>query len=173
MFSYVHALSSAYPGVLFSAIGDGSNYDDITWIGGDPMPTQIELEDAILTETRISVWTVIKAERDRRQANGVKVTWQGTDYWFHSDNGSRIQQIALVIFGSNLPSNIMWKTLGGSFVEMTPALAQAIFSASVIQDMAIFTVAETHKAQMMASLTPAEYDFSTGWPPTYTGSVLL
>ena len=67
----------------------------------------------------------------------------------------------------------MWKTLNGAFVQMSNALALQIFQSSAAQDVAIFTVAEQHKAAMLALANPLEYDFSGGWPPTYTGSILL
>lgn len=168
MIKYSQAISEGYPDVVFEAPGDGSVYEDIVWISGTP-PSKEDLDEYISDKTKLYMWRQIQVERDRRKANGVKVG----ENWFHSDDSSRIQQIALVIFGSNLPSNIMWKTLNGVFVEMTPTLAVQIFQASAAQDIAIFTVAEQHKAAMLASQNPLEYDFSGGWPETYTGSLLL
>lgn len=116
-----------------------------------------------LTEIKIEMWRKIQVERDRRKSGGVKV---GND-WYHSDDASRIQQLALVMFGANMPANIMWKTLSGSFVLMTPTLAMQIFAASAASDQAIFTQAEIHKATMNASPDPAAYNYLTGWPLTY------
>jgi len=49
MVTYVQALSAGFPGVYFSAMGDGSIYEDITWIeGGAPMPSKQALDDWIL-----------------------------------------------------------------------------------------------------------------------------
>lgn len=49
MVTYVQALSAGFPGVYFSAAGDGSVYEDITWIeGGAPMPSKQTLDDWIL-----------------------------------------------------------------------------------------------------------------------------
>ena len=62
----------------------------------------------------------------------------------------------------------MWKTMAGDFVEMTPALAGQIFAAVAASDQAIFAVAEQHRAAMEASEEPWAYDYSTGWPRTYT-----
>jgi hypothetical protein len=50
---------------------------------------------------------------------------------------------------------------------MTQALAQQVFGAAAASDIAIFAVAETHKAAMEASADPAAYDFSGGWPPAF------
>lgn len=44
MTTYVQALTIGYPGVVFSATGDGSIYTNITWISGTAMPTQAELD---------------------------------------------------------------------------------------------------------------------------------
>lgn len=153
---------SIYPDHFLFQFHNQPSHDEITFI------TELT-DDTIIDITewkRNVIWKKIQAERDRRKAGGVKVG----DHWFHSDDSSRIQQLALVIFGANLPSNIMWKTMSGAFVEMTPTLIQQIFQASAAQDITIFTAAETHKAQMMASPDPEAYDFSGGWPDTmYTG----
>ena len=166
MISYLQALSLNWPNVGVKCTGNIHTYESIEWENGDPLPSKAEMDAWILDYTKRLVWLGIQKERDRRKAGGVKVG----EHWFHSDDSSRIQQLALVIFGANMPSNIMWKTMSGAFVEMTPSLILSIFQASAAQDMAIFTAAETHKAQMMASPDPENYDFSTGWPDTmYTG----
>lgn len=108
-------------------------------------------------------WERIKTERDRRKYAGVKVG----EHWFHSDDTSRIQQIALSMMGAGMPAGIMWKTMAGDFVEMSPELANQIFAAVAANDQAIFSVAEQHKQAMQASSEPWLYDFSTGWPQTF------
>lgn len=160
---YIEALGEHFPNVQAGVSGvNGLDYDSITWLGGEPLPSKEQLDQARLSMARDRMWQRIQAERDRRKAGGVKVG----AHWFHSDDTSRIQQLALVIFGQNLPENIMWKTMAGDFVEMTPTLIQQIFQASAAQDMSIFQVAEYHKEQMLASQTPELYDFSQGWPNT-------
>ena len=108
-------------------------------------------------------WEKIKAERDRRTAGGVKVGSK----WFHSDDGSRIQQMGLVMMGASIPANLQWKTMNGSFITMTQTLASQVFQAVAASDQAIFAAAETHRAAMEASADPAAYDYSTGWPKIY------
>jgi hypothetical protein len=108
-------------------------------------------------------WEAIKAKRDRlSDVGGYKV---GTK-WFHSDNKSKVQQLGLVVMGANVPP-VQWKTMDGSFVTMTQQLAAQIFAQAAAQDMAIFATAEMHKAAMLASENPEDYDFSTGWPETF------
>ena len=114
-------------------------------------------------ELKVVKWKNIKDERDRRKAVGVKV---GTK-WFHSDDGSRIQQMGLVMLGSSIPTSLKWNTMDGSFVEMTPTLASEIVTASSVGDQAIFAAAEKHKAELEKSEEPENYDYSTGWPEMF------
>lgn len=117
-----------------------------------------------LAERQVAAWERIKQERDRRKYLGVKVG----DHWYHSDDSSRIQQLALAMMGNAIPAGLMWKTLTTTpppvFVEMTPALAQGIFTATAASDAAIFAAAETHRVAMEASATPESYDATSGWP---------
>lgn len=117
-----------------------------------------------LAKAKDQKWEAIKSERDRRKYLGVKVG----AHWFHSDDPSRIQQLALVLMGNSIPAGLMWKTLTLTpppvFVEMTPALAQGIFQATAASDAAIFAAAEAHRIAMEASANPAAYDITTGWP---------
>jgi Domain of unknown function (DUF4376) len=161
--NYIEALTRFLPARQVRANGDGSDYDSIVALDGLPIPPQAELDALRISLSREVKWTEIKAERDRRKFNGVKI---GTS-WFHSDDSSRIQQIGLVMMGAGMPAGIMWKTMTDSFVLMTPTLAMQIFQATGAQDMAIFARAEQHRAAMMASPNPSAYDYSTGWPLTF------
>jgi hypothetical protein len=105
----------------------------------------------------------IKAERDRRKGLGVAAAGK----WFHSDDGSRIQQLGLVMMGAGVPSGLEWKTLDGSFVTMTPTLAMQIFAATAASDQGLFACAESHRAAMSVSADPSSYDHLTGWPLAY------
>ena len=117
-----------------------------------------------LIDRQNAAWERIKTERDRRKYLGVKVG----AHWFHSDDPSRIQQLALAMMGNAIPPGLQWKTLTLSpppvFVNMTPALAQGIFTATAASDAAIFAAAEVHRVAMEASATPESYDCSGGWP---------
>ena len=116
------------------------------------------------TKTPAQIWEDIKAIRDRKtQQGGYKV---GTD-WYHSDTFSRTQQIGLTIMGASMPEGIMWKTMAGSFVAMTPTLAQQIFAAAGNQDAMLFGYAEQLKAQVEAAADPATVDINAGWPETF------
>lgn len=114
---------------------------------------------------RADAWERIKARREAVKAGGVQVA----GHWFHSDSDSRIQQLGLVMMGQAMPAGLQWKTMGGGFVLMTPALALQIFQATAARDAAVFGAAEAHRAAMMAAPEPASYSFSAGWPASFTG----
>src|SRR5690606_3496912 len=94
--------------------------------------------------------------------NGVYVS----NKWFHTDTFSRTQWLGMMMLGQNVPG-IQWKTMDGTFVTITPTLVQDVFQAISVADSAIFQNAEIHRLAMEASIDPANYDFSTGWPATY------
>lgn len=135
-------------------VSESWNFDGTTFTP----PTKPPVSEVIARQ-----WDRIKAERDRRKDGGVKVSAK----WFHSDDGSRIQQIGLVMMGASIPVNLQWKTMDGSFITMTQALATSVFGAVAATDQAIFAVAEGHRVAMEASADPAAYDYSTGWPAVF------
>ena len=114
-------------------------------------------------QTDARVWSLIKSERDRRKAGGVKVG----DKWFHSDDGSRLQQMGLVMMGASIPAGLQWKTLDGSFTTMTASLAQQIFTAQATSDQTIFAHAEALRAALVACPDPEAFDYLAGWPKVY------
>lgn len=155
---YEQALAR-HPGETLDVVGvyveGGVKYGRVIVVPA-PIPT--------FSDLRISKWEHIKAERDRRiQAGGYKVGAK----WFHSDTFSRTQQMGLVMLGANIQANTPWKTMDGTTVTMTQALAGQIFATAAASDIAIFAAAEAHRAAMEASADPSAYDFSTGWPKVY------
>lgn len=142
-----------------AALLDGQSHGKIIDFNDSGFPVLREPDPA----TAEQILPQIKAERDRRKSLGV----QADGNWFHSDADSRIQQLALTIMGQTMPAGIQWKTMSGSFVEMTPTLASQIFAATAALDQAIFAAAETHRVAMEASAVPGDYDFSGGWPAIF------
>lgn len=120
-----------------------------------------------LAQLKVAKWAAIKTERDRRKSGGVKVG----NKWFHSDDASRIQQVALVMLGAGIPAGLQWKTMDGSFITMTQTLATSVFGAVVASDQSIFAIAEGHRVAMETSASPATYDFSAGWPQVYADTM--
>jgi hypothetical protein len=161
--TYIEAISTLTPPVSVTSIGDGSDYDSIIWQGGGQIPPQADLDLLVIELIKVRQWKAIQEIRDTKKGGGVRAG----EHWYHSDETSRIQQLGLVMFGANLPPNIMWKTMGGAFTPMTPTLAKDIFIAVAMSDQRIFAVAEQKKAAMLASPDPLNYNFETGWPLVY------
>ena len=140
-------------------------YQDSTgWHCSDPITAQamIDAHDQAPIE-RAKKWEAIKAERDRRKSQGATVGGKK----FHSDDASRIQQLALVMMGNGIPNGLQWKTMDGSFATMTPGLANQVFAATAALDQSLFAAAEAHRAAVNSLTDPAAiaaYDYSTGWP---------
>jgi len=164
-YSYMQAIGDSFTNVQCICNGNANVYENIVWLSGDDLPSKSTLDTVILQKKKDLMWLEIQAERARRQAGGVYI--QSSNKWFHSDQTSRIQQLGLVMMGSNMPNNINWKTMDGSFVTMTPALALSIFNGAATLDMTAFAVAEQHRANMNLSSTPETYDYSGFWPAIY------
>ena len=152
---------------LHSAIAAAGHWlaeQDGVWVSSDDVAVQAIIDSFDpLPEAKAAKWEAIKAERDRRKHAGFAV---GANR-FHSDPDSRIQQLGLVIMGAGIPANLQWKTLGGSFVTMTPALALSIFQTTAQADAALFAAAEAKRAAVNAltSLQGIEaHDPQTDWP---------
>lgn len=125
-------------------------------------PTLQEYEVSQKIKCQQEMWRQIQVWRDERiNLGGTQVAGK----WYHSDNTSRLQQIGLIIMGQSMPPNLMWKTMDGSFVQMTPTLAQQIFQAAATSDMTIHAVAEQHRQQMLLAEDPRNYDFKGTAPP--------
>lgn len=163
-YTYMELIGRFYPTVGCHTESDGTIYEDIVYDYGDSIPEKSVLDAKMIDAIKADMWENIKIERDRRKDTG---GYKVGNYWFHSDTTSRIQQVALAMLGANMPNNILWKTMSGGFVPMTPTLAAQIFQAAMISDTIIFAIAEQKKAEMMASSDPANYDYLTGWPKIY------
>ena len=136
---------------------------DGQWASSDDVAVQsiIDSYDP-LPKVQQAMWNAIQAERESRKLKGLPIAGKR----YHSDADSRIQQLGLAMLGASTPAGLQWKTMDGSFVEMTPTLAQQIFGGTAQRDAAIFQAAEVHRAAMM-QLTWQEaesYDYSQGWP---------
>lgn len=111
-----------------------------------------------------AIVSVIKEERDRRTREG---GYLAGGKWFHSDLISRSQQIGLALRGANIPEDLQWKTMDGSFVTMTPELAGQILVAAGDQDFALFAHAESLILLVIALDDPTTVDVFADWPLTF------
>ena len=83
--------------------------------------------------------------------------------WFHTDVKSKQQQMALAMAGTNLPTGLMWKTMDGTFVQMTPTLAQELFAAQMTREATIFGICEAKQHD--------DTPINEGWPDRYVEEV--
>ena len=163
----VHPLTEVNPPAFShithdAAIGTPVNNNGVweeTWVITERTPEEAA---TILARVKTVAWAKIKKERDTRKNGGILVA----DKWYHSDTESRIQQIGLFIMGASVPA-VNWKTMDGSFVVMSQAIAGGIFQGTATLDGTLFAVAEAHRVAMEASDRPDLYDFSGGWPAKY------
>ena len=163
---YAEIVETAQPTTLFTkkltfTVVFNNNRWEQVWT--EEELSQIELAEKYAS-VRADLITRIKSIRDSKtQTGGYKV---GTN-WFHSDTFSRTQQLALKMEGENLATGVMWKTMDGTFIEMTPTLAQQIFSAAIAQDTALFSHAEYLQTLVNISPDPGSIDIDAGWPETF------
>lgn len=179
---------SAFPAVLDAVTLDACGYDAVM-VSTSPMPAFNETAQrdgvvhlnghwvqawkiipltadataASLTYTKANMWDRIQAERDRREAGGVKVG----DHWFHTDVGSLVKYLSLRAAGADLPEGINWKTMDGTKVPMTPELVNEIYMTAMATNAAIFEAGEAHKHAMETSPNPGQYQFGNNWPRIY------
>jgi len=150
-------------GVVWSVSVDGHRWDDYqAWLAVGNHPDDPDIPS--LLDQQAQAWTNIKTERDRRTSTG---GYQAAGYWFNSDTPSRIQIMALVMLGANVPSGLQWKTMDGTFVTMTSTLAQQVFAAASASDQAIFAYAVNLQTQVNNSTNPLQIDIMSGWPKIF------
>ncbi len=155
-------------GVQVSPVEDSSNPDYLqylSWVAAGNAPTEQQSRTE-LQRTKLLIKQRIKELRDHKTQNG---GYQVNGKWYHSDVFSRSQHIGLVIMGANMPNNLLWKTMDGTFVTMTPQLAQQIFAAAAASAAALFARAEQLIAAVEQSSDPFLIDITNSWPPTFGG----
>ncbi|MCB1711192.1 MAG: DUF4376 domain-containing protein [Candidatus Riesia sp.] len=158
--TYIDAIAEYYPNTIVKAFGINPSYNDLVLLSGDPIPSQ-EILDLKIQELKQKImWEEIKKRRDDRLSCGCYCAGKG----WHSDSESRIKYLGLLMLGANMPTTIYWKTMDGTFIQMTPTLAGQIFNTLASWDTATFTTAEQHKTAMLQVADPFSYDFSGNWP---------
>ena len=134
-----------------------------TW-DGEQWYIDPECAARLKAEQQDEMWERIKAKRTDNLRHGVYV--KSADKWFHTDDNSRTQYIALAVM-PRLPEKLPWKTMDNSFVNMTKALLSELMEQMLIDEQADFANAERHKAAMEKAEHPLEYDYSDGWTANY------
>lgn len=134
-----------------------------TW-DGEQWHIDPECAARLKAEQKEEMWERIKSKRADNLRHGVYV--KSADKWFHTDDNSRTQYIALAVM-PRLPEKLPWKTMDNSFVNMTKALLAELMEQMLIDEQADFANAERHKAAMEKAEHPLKYDYSDGWTANY------
>lgn len=116
------------------------------------------------------------AYRDSLKLKGYPVELEENNIkWFYSTPESKLNYISLIATAveKSIPNDYSfmdnWRLMDGSTVNMTLETLKKVRDAGIIQEMMIDSSAQTHIANIKISDDPFSYDFSTGWPETYTG----
>ena len=134
-----------------------------TW-DGEQWSISPECAAQLKAEQQDEMWERIKDKRADNLRHGVYVKSAGK--WFHTDDNSRTQYIALAVM-PRLPEKLPWKTMDNSFVNMTKALLGELMEQMLIDEQADFANAERHKAAMEKAERPLKYDYSDGWTANF------
>lgn len=121
-------------------------------------------ELALKAQHQADIWEAIKQKRHTNTRGGVYVKSVGK--WFHTDDSSRTQYLALQIL-PKLPADLMWKTMDNSFVKLDKALLTELAMTILQNEQADFANAEKHRTAMLQADNPLEYDYSKGWTAIY------
>ena len=134
-----------------------------TW-DGEQWHIDPECAARLKAEQQDEMWERIKAKRADNLRHGVYV--KSVDKWFHTDDNSRTQYIALAVM-PRLPEKLAWKTMDNSFVNMTKVLLEELMAQMLVDEQADFANAEKHRAAMLQADKPLEYDYSGGWTANF------
>lgn len=119
-----------------------------------------------LARAREEVWEKIKQKRSESIDTGVY--HPRLQKWFHTDaEAQRNYSLLGHAISSALYKPKRWKTMDGTFIEMTREVFQDIIALALGKADEDYKNAEIHKAKLMQSTDPLAYDYSTGWSPAY------
>ena len=134
-----------------------------TW-DGEQWHIDPECAARLKAEQQDEMWNRIKAKRADNLRHGVYV--KSVDKWFHTDDNSRTQYIALAVM-PRLPEKLPWKTMDNSFINMTKVLLEELMAQMLVDEQADFANAEKHRSAMLQADKPLEYDYSGGWTANF------
>jgi hypothetical protein len=151
------------PADLYEEIADPippADYSDETYYRTEqddaPYVVFTRKSDEQLAEVR---WNKLKAIRDDLTENGGCFV-QGK--WFHTDVKSKQQQMALAMAAQHTALSVPWKTMDGTFIEMTSAIAGELFAAQMAREIEIFGICQTKRTDAT--------DVNVGWPARYVAA---
>lgn len=130
-------------------------------------------------EAQLEVKNEIKNTAISKRYSGILI---GT-YWLPTDPDSRIEYIILKDLARDLfaaggllndqvivdGDQVELETIDGLLIPITLRRVKLLVEALQVLDRRLKRVAKYHIAQMLLSSDPLQYDYSTGWPPSYPG----
>lgn len=137
----------------------GARFIDGAFVFGKPV-----FDEQLQIQNQEYIWEAIKQKRHTVTRGGVFIKSVGK--WFHTDDSSRTQYLALQILPA-LPADLMWKTMDNSFVKLDKPLLTELAMTILANEQADFANAERHRMAMLQADNPLDYDYSTGWSQTH------
>ncbi|HDR1174262.1 TPA: DUF4376 domain-containing protein [Pasteurella multocida] len=137
--------------------------DNHVWNGKEWVITQ-EKQAQLLENQQNEMWEKIKKKRYENRLGGVYIARVGK--WFQTGEEEKTKYLGLDKVIDSL-GEIDWKCYDNSFIKMDRTLLNEIFLAMVVSENADHINAEKHRAEMLKSADPLNYDFSTGWSANY------
>lgn len=123
-----------------------------------------------LAQYKQDLWEKVKEERETRLESGCYVP--SIKKWFHTDIISQMSYTrAMDFFNLGTPESkkpIAWKTMDGSFTEITKDKLTEIISTIFIHSQEIFKTAEIHRASINALTNLNPYDIKANWPSVFS-----
>lgn len=139
-----------------------------TW-NGTAWTIAPEKQAELKAQHQEQIWEQIKQKRHHHTHSGVYLSSVGK--WFHTDESSRTQYLALQIL-PQLPPDLQWKTMDNSFVPLTKPLLTELAMTILTNEQANFANAERHRMAMLQADNPLDYDFSTGWSAIFDSQAI-
>jgi hypothetical protein len=136
--------------------GNENNFVGSGWVYVDKVTLEQQMQETSVKAKTTQRIQSLKQIRDELTESGGCLV-QGK--WFHTDVKSKQQQMALTMAGANLPLNLLWKTMDGSFILMTQPLAQELFAAQMTREATIFGLCEAKQHD--------DTPINEGWPERY------
>ena len=139
-----------------------------TW-DGEQWHIDPECAARLKAEQQEEVWERIKAKRYDNLRHGVFVKSVGK--WFQTDDATRLQYLTLrTLPNEAFPLKEPWRTMDNTDLppeKCTKALFEEIVMQMVADEMSDYRNAKRHRAAMLQTENPLEYDYNDGWTANF------
>lgn len=165
--SYIDAIGLKFPNVQATCSGDPTVYTNIVWVGGAPLPTQSQLDEARLTLAQVEICTAINSFRSSWM--GDHMSWNNHRWNCDRSSVSNLTGLILLTSQNSSITNIVYRDYDNINVTMTAAMLQGLSAAIFTFFTSCYEVCWNYKAQVNA-LTSYDavmaFNYTSGWPPT-------